>query len=115
MKVLLDHCMPRPFGKTLRGHSAKHTSDVGLEEVSNGELLQAAAEQGFGVVLTVDTNLADQQHIGELPVAVIIVFVMRNTEAALQPHIPEILALLSSRLQRRIYFVGQRPKRKRRG
>lgn len=107
MRVLLDHCVPRPFGRELRGHAVKHTSQVGLEEVSNGELLESASKLGFEVLVTVDGHLADQQRVGELPLAVIVLRVPRNTQAALAVHVPALRSLLSGRLQRRVYVIGR--------
>jgi len=107
VKVLLDHCTPRRFGLRLIGHDVRHTSRVGMSKFANGALLAAASAGGFEVLLTVDTNLAKQQAVGELPLAVIVVIVPRNTEAALSVHLPEIMALLGQRLQRRVYVVGK--------
>ena len=40
--------------------------------MSNGELLKAAEEAGFEVLVTTDTNLPHQQNLGERRLAVVI-------------------------------------------
>lgn len=106
MKVLLDHCTPRKFGLRIVGHEVNHTSRVGMSNLANGALLASARTADFDVLLTVDKNLMKQQPLSELPIAVILVVVPRNTIAALSAHLPEIMALLGQRLQRRVYVVG---------
>ena len=51
MRVLFDHGTPRGIARSLQNHT-----------LSNGELLKAAEEAGFDVLLTTDENLRHQQH-----------------------------------------------------
>lgn len=106
MKVLLDNCVPRRFGERLTGHSVVHAGRAGLGHLSNGELLSVAAAQAFDVMLTVDRKMTRQQNLGELPVPVLVLLSLRNTESALFPLVPAVLALLGQQLQRRVYTVG---------
>lgn len=103
---MLDNCVPRPFGAHLKGHDVEHASSAGLAELANGALLSASAAAGFDVLLTVDRNMAKQQRLDDLPLGVIVVLVARNTEPAMLEFLPEILALLGQRPQRRVYSVG---------
>jgi hypothetical protein len=96
--------MPRPFGQRLEGHSVQHTSDLGWENLDNGDLLTAARAGGFEVMITVDKHMRDQQ--GELPIPVIFVSVFRNSEKRLVPHLQAILSLLGQRLQNRAYVLA---------
>jgi predicted nuclease of predicted toxin-antitoxin system len=103
VRILLDNCVPRRFGRRLAGHSVEHAAAWGWAELSNGDLLRAAAAGGFDVLLTVDRNLAHQQKLGDLPLPVLVVFTHRNSDAALSPMVPKILAVLGQQLQKRIY------------
>ncbi len=62
MKILLDHCVPRPFMAELIGDDVRTTQEMGWQDESNGKLLGLAAKE-FGVFLTVDKNLARQQKL----------------------------------------------------
>lgn len=61
MKVLLDHCVPRPLRCHLPGHSVKTASEMGWALVKNGDLIRAA-EAEFDVLITCDRNLRYQQN-----------------------------------------------------
>jgi hypothetical protein len=104
--VLLDNCVPRPFRKRLGGHEVLHATDEKWETLTNGELLRALATAGYDAMVTVDRNLAHQQNTGELPVAVIVVAVVRNTDDAMAEFVPAIMAILSQAIQRRVYVLG---------
>jgi hypothetical protein len=57
MLVLFDHGTPRGIARELQGHTVKEAKAQGWDTLSNGELLKAAEEAGFDVLLTTDTNL----------------------------------------------------------
>lgn len=54
-----------------------------------------AAAAGFEVLVTVDQNLRHQQNLSNLPLAVIVIVVQRNTLAHLLPCVPALLAALN--------------------
>ena len=60
MKVLLDHCVPKPLKNLLTGHEICHAYELGWHELQNGDLL-AKAEQTFQVFVTSDKNIAHQK------------------------------------------------------
>lgn len=62
MRILLDHCVPRPFGGMLPTHEVKTTSQMGWATLKNGKLLTEAA-RAFDVFLTVDKNIKSQQNL----------------------------------------------------
>ncbi len=78
MKILLDHCVPKPFGREFPSHEVKTTASMGWDDLRNGKLLAAAAAELFGVVLTVDKNMKREQNPATLPVSVIILDVIRK-------------------------------------
>ena len=85
MKVLLDHCVPRPYEKQLVGHDAIHTSRLGWGKLENGSLLTAAEEAGFAAMVTVDRGVRFQQNMAGRAIGVISLRVPKNDLATLSP------------------------------
>ena len=95
MKVLLDHCMPRPFEKLLPEHEAIHTSRLGWGNLENGKLLSAAEGDGVEVMVTVDQNMPFQQAIGSRNICLIVLRCHSNSIRALMPFGPKVLSAFS--------------------
>jgi hypothetical protein len=104
VNVLLDHCVPRAFGRLLVGHSVRTTGSMKWDGLRNGELLAVAAAQ-FGVFITVDGGIRHQQNVGELPVPVFALVAPSNKIEDVAPLAPRLLVLLGTRLERRVYIV----------
>jgi hypothetical protein len=62
MLILFDHGTPRGISRALQGHIVKEARAQGWDTLGNGDLLKAAEEAGFEVLLTTDTNLPHQQN-----------------------------------------------------
>lgn len=60
MKILLDECLPVGFRHAFPNHEVHTAEWAGLKGKENGELLRAAAESGYEVLLTVDQGLPHQ-------------------------------------------------------
>jgi hypothetical protein len=63
MLILFDHGTPRGIVRSLHPHIVKEAKAQGWDTLSNGELLKAAEEAGFDVLLTTDKNLRYQQNL----------------------------------------------------
>ncbi len=57
MRILFDHGTPRGIARSLHGCAVKEAKEQGWDTLSNGDLLKAAEDAGFDVLLTTDTNL----------------------------------------------------------
>jgi putative NIF3 family GTP cyclohydrolase 1 type 2 len=57
VKVLLDENLDHALGSLLAPHEVVTVAFMGWAGLKNGELLQAAEEQGIQVLLTGDTTL----------------------------------------------------------
>jgi hypothetical protein len=68
---------------------------MGWEDLRNGKLLAAAAPL-FDVLLTVDKNMKLEQNLATLPIAVIVLDVLKNTPEALRPFAPFVESVLPS-------------------
>lgn len=66
MKLLLDECTPRRLKRDFAGHQVFTVDDVGLKGVKNGELLRAAVDKGFDVLITVrpQDTCSTESHTG---------------------------------------------------
>jgi len=72
MLILFDHGTPSGLARALQGNTVKEARAQGWDTLSNSELLKAAEEAGFEVLVTTDTNLPHQQNLGERRLAVVI-------------------------------------------
>jgi hypothetical protein len=70
-RVLLDHCVPRPFRKQLIGCTVSTANEMGWARLTNGALLTAAEDAGFEVLITSDKNLRYQQNLASRRIAII--------------------------------------------
>jgi hypothetical protein len=57
MRILFDQATPLPIRAHLVHHSVSTAFAQGWDKLENGELLTAAEEAGFDILLTTDKNL----------------------------------------------------------
>lgn len=72
MRILFDHGTPAPLIAFLEGHTVTKAIDAGWDKLVNGELLKAAEESGFEVLLTTDKNIATQQNLKSRTLAIVV-------------------------------------------
>ncbi len=72
MLILFDHGTPDPLRQFLEIHTVKKTKDLGWDTLSNGELLKAAENAGFELLLTTDKNILYQQNLEERTIAIVV-------------------------------------------
>lgn len=58
MRILLDHNTPAPLRYWLVGHQVETAYERGWAELTNGELLCAAEEAAFDVLITTDKSVS---------------------------------------------------------
>jgi hypothetical protein len=76
--LLLDHCVPRRFGRLLLPHEVQTAAQVGFDAPKNGALLRAASAAGFDAMITVDQGIAFHQNLTALPIGVILLMAPNN-------------------------------------
>jgi hypothetical protein len=79
------------LSRDIIGHDVKTARQMGWTAIKNGELLSLVSEH-FDVFVTVDRNLAFQQNLSTLPIAVIVLRAQTNRLADLQSLVPRLLA-----------------------
>ncbi len=72
MRILFDQGTPVPLRKLLNSHQVETAFERGWSTMSNGDLLAAAEQEGFDAFVTTDRNLHDQQNVGGLRIAIIV-------------------------------------------
>ena len=77
MLVLFDHGTPRGIARALSLHTVKEAKAQGWDTLANVELLRAAEEAGFDVLLTTDKNLRFQQNLQGHKLAIVVLSLSR--------------------------------------
>jgi predicted nuclease of predicted toxin-antitoxin system len=72
MKILFDQGTPAPLRRHLTGHAEDTLFERGWSNLKNGELLDAAEGEGYGLLITTDQNLKYQQNLGGRQLAVLV-------------------------------------------
>ena len=104
MRVLFDHCTPRPLRRYLTSHEVKTAYQMGWARIVNGKLLSLAEAQ-FDVFPTVDQNIPDQQSMRGRAIAVIVLIGFDTSPVTLAPLMPQVLALLPTVQPGQVYLV----------
>jgi hypothetical protein len=72
MKILFDQGTPVPLRRHLPRHDVATAAEMDWSQLTNGELLAAATEAGFEVLVTTDQNIRYQQNLKERTIAVVV-------------------------------------------
>lgn len=72
MRILFDQGTPVPLRHHLVEHDIVTAHELGWSHLKNGELLQRAEDEGFGVLVTTDQNLKYQQNLSKRRIAIVV-------------------------------------------
>ena len=89
MLILLDQGTPVGIRDALKGHTVKTAYQQGWSRLLNGELLRAAEDAGFDVLVTTDKNVVYQQNLRHRKIAIIILG--RNRWSLIRLALPQIV------------------------
>ena len=73
MLILFDQATPVPIRPFLKGHTVRTAAQQGWDTLQNGELLNAAEDAGFEMLLTPDKNMRYQQNLARRKIAVVVI------------------------------------------
>jgi len=94
MLILFDHGIPAPLVSFLKNHTVKKAKDMGWDKLGNGELLAAAENAGFEMLLTTDKNIRYQQNLAIRNIAVV---VLGNAQwPVLRSHVDRVVAAVDA-------------------
>lgn len=72
MLVLFDHGTPKGLARALSEHTVHTAQSRGWDTLSNGELLNAAEQAGFDLLLTTDRRIRYQQNLNVRRIAMVV-------------------------------------------
>ena len=72
MFVLFDQSTPVPIRPFLKEHEVQTAAQRGWDKLKNGELLKAAEDAGFDVLVTPDKNIRHQQNLKMRTIAIVV-------------------------------------------
>lgn len=90
MRILFDQGTPVGIRVALSQHIVRTAHEQGWSTLLNGELLRAAQEAGFDVLLTTDNHLLQQQNLKELRIAIVVLD--KNRWSLIPQKLAEIVA-----------------------
>ncbi len=85
MLILFDQATPLPIRAYLLGHSVRTAAQQGWDRLKNGNLLSAAEDAGFELLLTTDKNIRYQQNLTERIIAIVVLGQQQGPQ--LQPYV----------------------------
>jgi len=106
MKLLLDESIPRQLAASFPEiFDIQTVPQMGWAGTQNGLLLELAADHEFNAVITADQGIERQQNLAELPIMVIVMIAHRTRVKDLESLVPQVLDLLKSESENRVYRV----------
>jgi len=72
MRILFDQATPVQIRRSLKDHTVITAEQQGWSRMSNGQLLRAAEDAGFDLLVTPDQNLPHQQNLAGWKIAVVV-------------------------------------------
>jgi hypothetical protein len=94
MKILFDQGTPVPLRRYLSGHSVNTAYEKGWAELTNGDLLSTAEQEGYEVLITTDRNLRYQQNLASRRITIVVL--LSTSWPRIQKHTERIQALVNT-------------------
>lgn len=85
MLILFDQATPLPIRKYLDSHFVQTAAQQGWDRLRNGDLLNAAEQAGFDLLLTTDKNIRYQQNLSQRRIAIVVLGLQQWPQLA--PHV----------------------------
>jgi hypothetical protein len=94
MLILFDNGTPAPLRYALKNHVVVEAIERGWDTLANGELIAAAEEAGFELLLTTDKNLRYQHNLKDRKIAFV---VLGNQQwPVLRRHVDRVVAAVNA-------------------
>ena len=94
MRILSDQATPVPLRSYLSGHNVFTAAQQGWHELRNGDLLKAAEDEGFEVLVTTDKNMQYQQNLSNRKIAVVVLG--KGNWPLIEPHVQKVVAAVNA-------------------
>ena len=89
MRVIFDQTTPVPIRPNLELHVVRTAAQQGWDKLRNGDLLDAAEQAGFELLLTTDKNMRYQQNLAGRRIAIVVLG--QQQWPLLRPHIQRVI------------------------
>ena len=89
MLIIFDQATPVPIRPYLEQHTVRTAAQQGWDKLSNGDLLTAAEEAGFEILLTTDKNMRYQQNLAGRKIAIVVLGLQQWPQ--LEPYIQRVI------------------------
>ncbi len=90
MKILFDQGTPVPLRRDLPAHSVETAAELGWSGLGNGELIAAAEDAGFDLMITTDQNLRYQQNLATSRIGIVVL--MTTSWPRIQRQVQRVVA-----------------------
>ena len=94
MLIVFDQATPVPIRPYLEGHTVRTAAQQGWDKLRNGEMLTAAENAGFDMLLTTDKNIRFQQNLADRKIAVVVLG--QQQWPRLRPHIQRVIEAVNA-------------------
>ena len=94
MLILFDQATPVPIRAYLQGHTVRTAAQQGWDKLKNGDLLAAAEQAGFDLLLTTDKNLRYQQNLTGRKLAILVLG--RQQWPQLRPYVQRVVEAINA-------------------
>ena len=94
MLIIFDQATPVPIRPYLAGHTVRTAAQQGWDTLRNGDLLTAAEDAGFDILLTTDKNMRYQQNLAGRKIAVVVLGLQQWP--SLRPHVHRIAEAINA-------------------
>jgi hypothetical protein len=94
MLILFDQATPVPIRPYLKGHTIRTAAQQGWDKLRNGDLLTAAEDDGFDILLTTDKNMRYQQNLAGRKIAIVVLG--QQQWPGLRPHIHRVVEAVNA-------------------
>jgi len=94
MLIIFDQATPVPLRPYLEGHTVRTAAQQGWDKLGNGDLLTAAEEAGFDLLLTTDKNMRYQQNLAGRKIAIVVLGQQQWPQ--LCPHIQRVIEAVNA-------------------
>jgi hypothetical protein len=94
MMVIFDQATPVPIRAYLEGHTVRTAAQQSWDRLTNSDLLTAAEQAGFDLLLTTDKNMRYQQSISGRKIAIIVLG--RQQWPQIRPHVLRVVEAVNA-------------------
>src|ERR1700684_4099993 len=94
MRIIFDQATPVPIRTYLGGHTVRTAAQQGWDRLRNGDLLTAAEQAGFDLLLTTDKNMRYQQNLAGRKIAIVVLGLQQWPR--LRPHVGRVVEAIKA-------------------